>query len=412
MHGQPDLALEQLHAAAETFPDELVAIVALMNHHRRFGAAEDEVTRLREMLIQRLADSESAIPTGTLEYLVRSPDAGPEELTLILEVARKRLGKTEEYVDALRAVSVLQQRLGRHDEARETLHQMLEIRPSAELHWRCLVQDRAQDRWEEASDHLRQLVKSNPDSPFFLMSYIEALGKTGENEELVQQLELLDEGWNDVVDSRLKSTLQSLLMQVAWDLRDAGHDARAEAILRRILAIDPDNGTARKIILYLYSSDEERLAHESALEKKWQKETDPTRLLENGAKLLASGNIDAAFPLLERSARQLSGSEFAHFNLGLAAVRLERWATAERALGRSIELNPDRAEAYLNRGLALSYLERHADAIVLLERALEMQPDLTQSHFYLYVCYRGLGDQTVALEHLALYDASVGANQP
>jgi tetratricopeptide (TPR) repeat protein len=143
------------------------------------------------------------------------------------------------------------------------------------------------------------------------------------------------------------------------------------------------------------------------LQQQWSAESDSDRLLAEGASLLASRDFERAYQLLERAAGGLPDSELAQFNLGLAAIGLERWEVAERALGRAIELNPSRAESYLNRGIALQYLDLCDEAITVLKRGLELQPDLTQSHYYLYECYRRLGDEKAAAEHRRLYSASV-----
>ena len=98
--------------------------------------------------------------------------------------------------------------------------------------------------------------------------------------------------------------------------------------------------------------------------------------------------------------------EIAWFNLGLCAVRLEKWEAAATALGHAIRINPDRAELHLNRGIALQQLGDYPDAIASLNRALELDSSLEQSHYYLYLCYTALNDLPSANEHRKLYDAS------
>ena len=406
MADQSELALAKLRQAVEAYPEEVVPIVALVDYHRKHEAPPEEVAMLREVLTKRLADSERPVPAATLEYLVSNPDAGPDEMELVLAAVESRLAAFPDDDKLLRAASLLQQRLDHKEDAHRTLRRMLEIRPTKETVWRCLVLDHELELWDEVADHLGELVKQDPAASYLRMTYIEALGKTARYEELVRQLDHINSELN-IYDTTAKHSLRDLLLQVAWDLRDAGHTDKGEQIFRRILALDPQDKSARQAILYLYSTAEEREAHEAELRKRWALESNPDALLAEGANLLASGSSADAFPLLERAAQGLPDSELANFNLGLAAIKLERWKVAEHAMGRAIELNPSRAESYLNRGIALQYLDRCQEAIEVLERALDLQDDLLQSHYYLYECHRRLGNEAEAAEHRELYNASV-----
>jgi len=221
----------------------------------------------------------------------------------------------------------------------------------------------------------------------------------------VRQFETLDEP-GLARDVTYQTTYRSLLVQVAWDLRDAGKPVQAETVFRRLLAIDPADAAARAAILHLYSSEEDRRRHEASLKQQWDEESDPVRLLEEGATLLASGDAAAAFDLLNRASQSLPDDEVAWFNLGLCAIRLEKWEHAAVALEHAIRISPDRAELHLNRGIALQQLDRCPDAIESLNRALELDSSLAQSHYYLYVCHTALNDLPSANEHRKLYDAS------
>jgi tetratricopeptide (TPR) repeat protein len=279
------------------------------------------------------------------------------------------------------------------------------MQPDEHLRWRCLSLDYQLERWPDVAEGLWRMLENDP---FFAhrMNYIEVLAKLGRYEELIRQLDLLEKT-DDLQPEQLKAGMRKLLLQVAWDLRDAGVDEGAESIFRRLLAIDPENAEARNAILHLYSTEEERQAHRLALEARWGAETDAETLAHQGANLLAGGDAAGAFDLLKRAAEGLPDSELTWFNLGLAASRLERWEEVAGAMERAITLNPGRADGYLHRAAALQNLERCPEAIPLLEKALSLDGKLMQAHYYLYFCYHAVGDYEASGEHRKLYERAM-----
>ncbi|NJN64288.1 MAG: tetratricopeptide repeat protein, partial [Acidobacteria bacterium] len=98
-------------------------------------------------------------------------------------------------------------------------------------------------------------------------------------------------------------------------------------------------------------------------------------------------------------------SQAALFNLGLAAIALERWTEARAALDRLIALTPDNPDALYNRGVVLVKLQSWREAIVDLDRALVLRPELRNAHYYLYVAHKALGDNAAAQAARARYEA-------
>jgi tetratricopeptide (TPR) repeat protein len=405
MGQDPSKALATLREAVEKFPHEVIPVSALLEHLTQHGAAPDELSKLRQLLAARLADGEHPVPTGTLQYLMQVPDAQAEDLAPVLAAVVRRLESAPQDLELLEAQAVLNDRLGNTKEVQATLRKMLAIRPTPELHGQCLLVDRETGEWAEAVGHLRELVRMDPESPYLRMGYIEGLAKVGDYDELVRQLDHVT-GRLDVLDVVARSTLYDVLLQAAWNLRDLGANDKAEAVFRRLLALDPNDADARQAVLYLYSNEEERRAHEASLKQKWEQESEPGALLEEGTRLFISGDVEAGFAMLQRAFAALPGSEVASVNYGLAAVRLERWPEAAEAFERAVKLNPDRAESLFHRGLALVRLQRFSEAIELLDRALVLQPDLFQAHFLLYQCHASLGNADKAQEHLARYKAA------
>lgn len=402
MSGQSAAAREQLVRATEAYPEELMALMALVDHYVRHDVAGDELARLRGILTARLSNPEQPVPRGTLDYLGRNPDTGDEELALILVAVDTRLAASPDDFDLLRARADLQQRLGREADAHATLLRMIAVRPTHDLLFRAVGYEREHDDWANAVVHLRALIEGGAASKYLNLVYVEALGRAGMYDEVLERLGSLDADLT-LRDAAMRESIADLLTRIAWGLHDQGRADQAEVIFRRVLDGDPHNAAVRQTLLHLYGTAEERLAQRAALDAEWAAEDDPQLLLDEGAKLLASGDAEGAFALLQRAADGLPDHEPASFNLGLAALRLERWAEAERAFERAATQNPGRAESRLNRGIALQSLRRFDEAIADLQQALALRPELFQAHYYLYESYRQSGDSVRSVEHLQKY---------
>lgn len=404
MRQDQEAALGHLRQAAAAHPRELAVIHALWEFYTRHELSGDERTRLRVSMHDLLADPDTPLHFGTLRHMVVNPDLDPGEMRWMLDAAQARLAAGAANPRLLEAIGILQQRLGLLAETRDTLRRLLQAEPLDRWRWALLDLSRKLEQWDEVCTLLRELADREDASPFTVMALVEALAKAGRYDELVVRLDELDERVNRY-DVSIQSTRRALLLQAAWDLRDLGREAQAEAIFRRILTINPHDDEALAVVLHLYSSEEERAQHEAELRDKRAAETDPHNLLDEGAQLLAAGNAAGALELLERAARALPASEIAWFNLGLAALRLERWERAESAFAAAIRLNPQRVDARLNRGIALSKLERCEEAIAELREAQRMQADLNAANFYLYTCHKAMGHETEAVQALERYNA-------
>ena len=404
MRGNRDEGLRLLRELAETHPQSLVPVMALWDFHRRFELPPDEVRRLRELLTRRLGDATSPLPQGTVFYLVENPDAGEEEMSLILDAAMRRVDAIETPdPQLLEAIGVLQSRVGSFEEARASFARVQELQPREELLWRLYVLDRRLERWEDAASSLERLREAAGSSGLLRLAYVEVLAKLGRHQELGRELAAMD---YRPYSGQLENPYTELMLRSAWDLRDAGKDEEAETLFRQLIEIEPENRSARLAIVYFYSSGEERRAHEEAVRRNREQEEDPNTLAQEGADLLAAGDAAGAFDLLERASRAIPESERVWFNLGLAATQLEKWSVAEQAYDRAAAINPSRAESVLQQGIALQKLERCKEAVTRLERALDLDSGLTRSHYYLYVCYTELGDQEAAVKQLRLYNDS------
>jgi tetratricopeptide (TPR) repeat protein len=427
--GDTEAARQRLEAALDLPRCELPALGDLMRLLREVPGAAERAGALRERLAARLADPASELPAGLLSQLsgLGLADRERDFDRLLLTSIERRMASHDgagrstlrpELVELLTVRSGLEERLGLLDEARATLARLLQVAPTDAARWRALLHDMARQRWPEALEQLEAL-RAQPDPPSILRYHtVGVLARLGRYDEMLRELEPLAppvaSGSAEVPAGLLLQPsgevggFVHLLIEAAWSLRDAGRDAEAAALFRRALAYDPEHSEAQAALLHLYGSEEERAAAAAAVADRRRDETDPAKLFEEGTDLLGAGDYPGALALLERAAPGLAGSGYAEpawYNLGNAAVKLERWDDAARAFEQALAVNPERADSHFKRGVALHHLERCREAVPALRRALELAPDKRDAHYYLGACHSKLGDAAAAAREMALFNA-------
>jgi hypothetical protein len=99
-----------------------------------------------------------------------------------------------------------------------------------------------------------------------------------------------------------------------------------------------------------------------------------------GMVLNQAGRAEEAIAPLERVVEISPGTAEAHINLGIAHLKLGRYASAAASLERAIAIKTT-AEAHLSFGVALSNLQRPDEAIAQFEKAAALRPDLLEAHY-------------------------------
>ena len=433
MHEDAATELTKLQAAFKTCPEEIGPIYSLVDYYQRQPGQEENYRKYRSLLLQRLQDPEVDLPIGVIEYLIRNPDtkkslfsssaSDATELRAILDrVSRQVEASAAPEPAMMRIQAQLQRQVAEYEAAAATLERLWRETAAEDAFGALIELYFKSERWQDAADLMAPRVAKGGR---FRFSYAHVLGKLGRYDDAMKQVELLASGADGavvrrddfevislefeggyVIDISRQSGLYGLLMQIAWDLRDLGQDENAEHLFRQLLAESPDSSGLQAIVLNLYADEEERQGHAEALADTWRSETDPDTLFNEGTQRLTAGDAAGAIDLLRRAAPELPELEAAWYNLGMAAYRLEDWATVVSAFGRAGELNPARVQTFFFRGLALEKLDRCGEAVTDLERAAKLDPDRALTHYYLAACHRKLANQTAAAAALERYEAT------
>ncbi|HEV8629731.1 MAG TPA: tetratricopeptide repeat protein, partial [Thermoanaerobaculia bacterium] len=427
LRGDAGAGRQRLETAVELPGCELAALGELLAWLRAGDYPAARASSLRDRLRGWLEDPATTTPPGLLTHVVRLQTAD-EDGQLLLSALERRLAGLDnrgsavvrdDLVELLTAIADLQQRLHREEPARLALRRLLALAPDDNLRWRAALLDLQLGHWDTAADLLAMMIAA-PEAPDYLRElYVSALAHLGRVEEMERQLERLKPADTSIVPAlpgNVASHRAALLLAAAWALRDAGKDAEAERLFRRVLAEEPGQREAQLAILHLYATAEERAAQQAAMSTRQALETDPQVLFEEGSDLLGAGDAQGARALLARAAPRLAGSPYAEaawYNLGVAAAKAEQWEQAAEAFAHAAAANPTRGDSYYRGGLALHALGRCQEAIAALRRALELMPDKRDAHYYLAQCYGKLGDKAAAAREDALFNgrASGGAHR-
>ena len=394
--GDGEKARELLDSAVEKHPEELLPLVARWQFLRRAGGTAEEVRRLRELIGRHLADLSKPLAIGTIKFLIDELEPEPAVIESLLRHVDERLVPEPEEPDYLELRYVLQLRLNREREARESLRRLRAVSDSEPLRWRAFALDQRLGNWPEVLAFLRQEVSTPDPSQFVRGLYLEALIRQGEFDEASEELAKIAAA--ETEDASV--TFLQILDTAAWAFHDQGRSEEARRTWERLASLSPDDVAARKVLYHLYGAGQEVGVGEELAATE-----DPSVLLEAGTEYLAAGDPQRALPFLQSAAEQLGDSEAAWFNAGLAAYQLERWEAAARSFERAADLNPERAATRFNLAMALFGLERCGEAVPHFIKSLELEPERHAAHYYLGSCYEALGKAAEAGEQMQLYRA-------
>jgi predicted O-linked N-acetylglucosamine transferase (SPINDLY family) len=164
-------------------------------------------------------------------------------------------------------------------------------------------------------------------------------------------------------------------------LEALGDDAGAAGHLEQALAQRPDYPVA----LLNFAIVARRLGRRSDAEGALRKvlalgHAEPRALIELGTLLHELGRADEAEPLLRTAAEEAPDWPEAHLALARVDASRGRHDAALSGADRAIALRAQWGQAWLERGIALVALQRFAGAEAALRRAVELGPELTEGY--------------------------------
>ncbi|MCP5144792.1 MAG: tetratricopeptide repeat protein [Gammaproteobacteria bacterium] len=115
-------------------------------------------------------------------------------------------------------------------------------------------------------------------------------------------------------------------------------------------------------------------------------EADRARLderLEIAWRMVQDGDTDQGLEEYEQICDEFPTSADAHNLLGMTLLSEERFDEAERALSRSLGINPTRADAWYNRGVANEARKNTNQALIDYNQALRLTPEFLEAGFQL-----------------------------
>ncbi|HYB08096.1 MAG TPA: tetratricopeptide repeat protein [Alphaproteobacteria bacterium] len=183
------------------------------------------------------------------------------------------------------------------------------------------------------------------------------------------------------------------ILQQGIELLQAGRVSEAEALYRRVLAIDPKEPDATHLLGLIAH---QKGQNETAIELIGKAIALDGRVAAYHANLgeayRALGQMDDAIRSHRRALELRPDLASAHYGLGTALLEKGSYEEAATELKRVAVFDPQDAEAHLSLGIALSRLGRLDEAISFLDRAVKLRAQLGEAHLNLGVVLHAKGD--------------------
>jgi tetratricopeptide (TPR) repeat protein len=394
--GNPERQLDLLRRAAKDYPKEILPALALVEYPDRTRLDANELGRARAVILDRLLDPGALLPYSALGRIAEDPAVSPVDRAALKKALETRLVRSPADPDLLEALARVVGRLPDRDAERAVLERLDAVRPSVATAWRRAGLAEDLGRGDEALRIYVEIRSRYGDSPVLGEAIGRSLVALRRFEEAKREGAALE------ADPPGRAAAGRVSVALAWALWDDGKGLEAQAAFRDAMRANPDNEEAAEALRTLFATADERAALAASEAERLDRVRDPVALLEAGATLLLAGDAASAAGLLRRAVEASPGLEMAWFDLGVAALRLDRWEEAREAFARAGALKPDRPETFLYLGEALLKLDRFREAVAPLRRALALRPALPEAHASLSDCYRRMGEADQADRELRL----------
>ncbi|MHB1561800.1 MAG: tetratricopeptide repeat protein, partial [Isosphaeraceae bacterium] len=324
---------------------------------------------------------------------------------LLAESRPPRLDEAVAHLSAARALqpetghdlAILLLRLGRFDQAKAILEQLVRLRPEAVGQWFDLARmlrehgDRsgAADTLEKGIAAMRQAVLERPDDAERRSDLGRLLAVQGKSDEAIAECRSAVRLWPEAPAAHhfLASVLAS-----------SGKHDQAAAECREALRLRPDDanahGTLAAILLALSKPAEAAAEAREALRIRPALDMGYFQLARA---LAAQGKRDEAIAAYREAIGLWADFVDARINLGgllLDAGKLEQALAAYR---EALRIRPDHPDAHRGLGKVLAAQKKREEAIVEFREALRIQPDSVDAHRNLGLTLEQMGRREAAI---------------
>jgi tetratricopeptide (TPR) repeat protein/SAM-dependent methyltransferase len=180
----------------------------------------------------------------------------------------------------------------------------------------------------------------------------------------------------------------------------AGQLPQAEALYRRVLAIEPGHDDALHCLgMLAHQIGRSDAAAELMGRAISINDRNPDYHYNLGLVLQALGRADDAAARFRQATVLKPGNADAFLSLGSVLIGQNRLDEAETACRRAVDLAPQSADAHFNLAIALGRQHGYDDAIVHLRHVLRLRPGFAPAHGSLGTALMAKGELELAAEH-------------
>jgi tetratricopeptide (TPR) repeat protein len=187
-------------------------------------------------------------------------------------------------------------------------------------------------------------------------------------------------------------------MQLALQHHRAGRLADAEALYRQVLAVQPAQAQALRLLgVIAHQAGRNDSALELIRRAIAIEPGNAAAHADLGAVFRVLGRAEEATVCYRRASELQPRSFLPYYSLGLVLHESGRLAEAAAEYEKALEIHPALVAAHNNLGVALKDLGRHDEAIERFRTAIRLQPDYPEAHNNLGMLWTEKGDIDEAL---------------
>lgn len=318
--------------------------------------------------------------------------------------------------------------LGRLDEARAKLRDLLDRQPDSVPGWIALAQtERRRGDRKAALGHYRQAAGIEPEHPTLPIDVAVELREVGRLEEahevLISFIDTHPEsapawinlGHTDRRRGLREAALQSyrralklrpdhptLSLDIAIELRDLGRFDEAQASLTSYLAANPESVAGWTMLGQIQRRIGERQGALTSFQRALaRKPGDPALAIDVATELRELGRLHESHAALSGLLEEHPDSVAAWIGLGHTEHRAGNRSAALAHFRRALALRPDHPTLPLDVATELGELGRYEEARTVLQVFLDKHPDSVPAWISMGQLLRHRGDRQAAAEHFA-----------